>query len=146
MTHARPLPLKGRSPMEATWQDRRVLDVLARRFCFLRAGARMTSEKPEAWEGCCERCGKPGSLSWCHVLTRGAWKVRWDAENSYAWCAGCHRYFDQHWDDKHEWIVERIGADGFQMLRLRKKARGSIDYRGKIILLEREIARIEAAA
>ena len=140
----RPITPGGRG-FEVHWQDRRALDRLARRYAMLRAGATMTRERPERWEGACQRCSRTRPLSWCHIFTRGAWSVRWDLENSWAWCKGCHRYLDQHWEEKFEWIVRRIGPERFALLKLRKQPGRSIDYAGMRLFLEQQVRKLEAA-
>jgi len=123
-----------------------MLDRLARTLIMVRAGAELVAESPEKWRGTCQRCRRIQNLSWCHVFTRGAWSVRWDPENSWAWCRGCHRYLDQHWDAKMDWIIGKIGKDRFELLRIRKGPGRGRDYAATRIYLEQEIRKIRGAA
>lgn len=97
------------------------LDDLARTAVMLRAGAAIFEDVPgrKSWFGSCQRCGRPDWLSWCHVVTRATWVVRWDLDNSFAWCRGCHRHLDQHWTEKALWVADRIGDNAFDALVFR---------------------------
>jgi hypothetical protein len=105
------------------------LDSLAGYFVMLRAGAFLfTDEGRRQWRGGCQRCGKIEWLSWCHVFTRSIYSVRWDPDNSFAWCRGCHRWMDQHWESKRDWVIERIGQKAFARLKMRAQACTKPDY------------------
>lgn len=122
------------------------MDRLARWVVMLRAGAALvTDEGREQWWGRCQRCQRAGWLSWCHVITRGAWSVRWDPLNAFAWCAGCHRWMDQHWEKKREWVIEQIGAAEFDALNLRSNG-GRPDYAGVRLFLQCEVERLTGRA
>lgn len=40
----------------------------------------------------CVRCGKPNP-QWCHVFSRRHPCLRWEPDNSFAGCAGCHMFW-----------------------------------------------------
>ena len=114
-----------RSPRKALIKR---LDDLAKRACMARAGAALfTDEGRNQWWGRCLRCGKITWLSWCHGITRASHSVRWNEDNSWAWCRGCHRYLDQHWEEKREWIITMIGQKRFSRVLLRSRARNRPD-------------------
>jgi len=111
-------PIKRKPPAPSVAE----LDRLARTYVMLRANAALfTDQGRDQWWGACERCGKTGWLSWCHVHTRACHATRWDPDNAFAWCSGCHRWLDQHWEDKRAWVIGRIGQEAFDRLTLRAK-------------------------
>ncbi len=73
----------------------------------------------------CQVCGQHGKrIEAAHIFGRGRKSVKYDPENCYAMCGGpssttCHHYFDQHQTEKEAWCRERIGAERFELLRLR---------------------------
>ena len=134
-------PLRSSAPRRAgllygKWKE---LDRLCRTVVMLAAGAALLEEDGrERWYGQCQRCAKTGWLSWCHVFTRAAVGTRWDPDNSWAWCAGCHRLLDQHWEKKLDWVLQRIGEQRWAALRLRKEAGRRPDYAAVKLSLEAE--------
>lgn len=43
--------------------------------------------------GKCEHCGSTEQLQWCHIITRGIGKLRYERRNWLCMCASCHRHF-----------------------------------------------------
>ena len=37
-------------------------------------------------------CGRVENLQCSHIFTRDLWSVRWDLDNAFCFCAGCHKY------------------------------------------------------
>jgi hypothetical protein len=108
----------------------------------LRANAALfVDEGREQWYGRCQRCARERWLSWCHVITRGAWSVRWDPVNAFAWCSGCHRRLDQYAEEKRAWVIEQIGQDLYDLLVLRSKG-SKVDYAATEVFLKGEIAKL----
>lgn len=139
------LPAIGRRRAGLDWRLRNTLDELARSITFLRIGAALVEENGRRmWWGECEKCGRTRWLSWCHVFTRGSYSVRWDPDNAFAWCSGCHRMMDQHWEIKHDWVVNHIGAVRYAALRHRKDSGHRVDYAAVKVALELEKRRLEA--
>jgi 5-methylcytosine-specific restriction endonuclease McrA len=115
------------------------LDDMARTLVMLRANAGLaTDEGRNQWYGACQRCLRTGWLSWCHVFTRAARSVRWDEDNAWAWCRGCHRYMDQHWEQKRDWVIAKIGQERFDMLKLRSNGR-RVDLAGMRVSLKQRL-------
>lgn len=59
--------------------------------------------------GRCEYCGKRATgwdMQWCHVKSRRYLSVRWSLNNSYAFCASCHRWFTDNPDRFVEWLLD----------------------------------------
>jgi len=126
-------------------EDRDRLDRLARELTMLRANAgRFDNPEPRqpSWWGQCQKCGRARWLSWCHVISRANFHVRWDADNAFAWCAGCHRTLDQHWEQKQAWVEQHIGPARWAMLLLRSRAKGRLDYAAIRVALEQERRRL----
>ena len=119
------------------------LDHLARECAMLRANvARFDNPEPRqpSWWGACLRCGRENWLSWCHVVTRANYHTRWDRDNSFAWCAGCHRMLDQYWEQKQSWVEQRIGAKAYAALLMRSRIKGKMDFVAVRLALEQERA------
>lgn len=117
------------------------LDRLARTVCMVRAGAALVQDEGrDQWWGECENCGRTVWLSWCHVITRGNYHVRWDEDNAFAWCSGCHRSFDVRWQLKAEWVLRRIGARRYEALMMRSRAVGRMDYAAVRVALRARVA------
>lgn len=119
----------------------RELDRLARWVVMLHAGAALvTDEGREQWWGPCQYCHKDNWLSWCHVFTRGAWAARWMPSNAFAGCAGCHRWLDQHWEAKRDWVISRIGEEQFDYMKFRASQKiRDLDIPGTLAHLKQEI-------
>ena len=79
----------------------------------------------------CERClhGKTDykQLQCSHFWGRGKKSVRYDEENAAGLCAGCHMYFTAHPVEHVKWFMERMGMDGFDLLRARAMKPQKID-------------------
>ena len=79
----------------------------------------------------CERCGSDSHLQWSHFLSRSNKAVRWDLDNSFCLCAGCHtmRLNSAHKDPAGfvEWVKGRLGEERYDALRLRAAAVKGID-------------------
>ena len=43
--------------------------------------------------GKCERCGKTEKLQCAHIYSRRHKNIRWDFQNAFCLCAGCHMFF-----------------------------------------------------
>jgi len=129
-----------------TGYRRRVLatDALCRKVVMVRAGAAVfTDAGREQWRGACRRCGKPAWLSWCHYYSRAIHAVRWDLDNTEAFCSGCHLFFDQHPAVFTAWWIEHIGAERHADLVIRAGTAGRRpDLSGIMVALEIELARL----
>ena len=70
--------------------------------------------------GSCEKCGKRDGLQCAHIFSRSNLAVRWDTDNAWCLCAGCHLY----WAHKNpveftEWTKNRMGEEKYQALRVK---------------------------
>ena len=41
----------------------------------------------------CVRCGSKDNIQWCHVVSRRHLHLRWQDDNSFTGCAGCHIFW-----------------------------------------------------
>lgn len=131
----------------AAMRDRAACDDLARTVVMLRAGAsRMpTLAGATGWFGSCQWCGHKRWLQWCHIHARStAPSLRWEPDNAFAACAGCH-LFKWHKDPgmAEEFIVGLMGSERREALRLRSKMRSKVDVAATRAWLELEVARME---
>ena len=70
------------------------LDDLHHRVVMIRHGAvEVPVGKRTGWHGRCRWCQKTTWLQVSHILPKGRVpSLRWDSENAFALCAGCHLY------------------------------------------------------
>jgi hypothetical protein len=109
------------------------LDRLCRTATMVRAGAAWFDNGPKepSWSGKCQRCRRKGWLQWCHFYSRAIHAVRWDLDNTWAFCAACHYRCDVM-EPRHRmrasWFVafvkEQIGERRFDALVLRAERPG----------------------
>jgi 5-methylcytosine-specific restriction endonuclease McrA len=104
----------------------RELDELCREVIFLRDGNK------------CRKCGKEAT-DWCHVHTRGVHSLRWDLDNSFAGCRGCHMNF---WHKQPtlaaKWWEKEIGPERYKRLNLRAAKPSRVNHVAVRAYLEQE--------
>jgi len=118
------------------------LDELARECVMIRAGAALVEGTKRSYIGTCQKCWCVRPVCWCHIYTRAAKSVRWDLDNAFAWCSGCHRHLDQHWDEKQRWVINQIGQARFDALTLRSRPGRKIDQQAVYLYLTQSRARL----
>lgn len=74
----------------------------------------------------CKRCATqihpPTSRMQCaHIFSRGKMSTRWDLENAFCLCVGCHILLDQNSDEKYELYIKIYGQEQFDRVQLRSK-------------------------
>jgi len=72
----------------------------------------------------CERCGaqhqeKSQGLHCSHFHGRGKWATRFDPDNCFAICYGCHAYLGGHPEEHRRFVEEKIGTGMVQILQER---------------------------
>jgi len=77
--------------------------------------------------GMCEKCHKLSPLNAHHFYSRAIRSVRWDVDNGFCLCVGCHVFsskFSAHKTPAEfvEWAIERRGDGWYTLLKLRKNA------------------------
>jgi len=75
--------------------------------------------------GQCEACSKTKSLHAHHFHSRKCFSVRWDIDNGFCLCAGCHLFsnkFSAHLTSPEFtfWAIERRGQEWFDKLLIKK--------------------------
>lgn len=123
-------PPKKKRPRDPVRGARRAsvkeLDALCREVVFLRDG------------GLCRKCGKEAT-DWCHVHTRGVHSLRWDLDNSFAGCRGCHMNF---WHKQPilaaAWWENEIGIEPYRRLTLRMAKPSRVNHVAVRAYLEQE--------
>lgn len=125
---ARFRPREG--PKAARRFNPKELDRLCREVVFLRDGDR------------CRRCGSGQKLQWCHVYTRAIRSLRWDLDNSFCGCAGCHLWWHHKPTEAVEWWRSVVGEQTFATLRLRAGRPRKVEPTLIGLYLEQERARM----
>lgn len=82
------------------------------------------SEKVREY-GMCEKCHKLSPLNAHHFYSRSVRSVRWDTDNGFCLCVGCHTFsskFSAHKTPAEfvEWAIERRGKKWYDRLKKRK--------------------------
>lgn len=75
--------------------------------------------------GMCEKCAKLSPLNAHHFYSRSIRSVRWDTDNGFCLCVGCHVFssnFSAHKTPAEfvEWAIEKRGDEWYNQLKLRK--------------------------
>ena len=75
--------------------------------------------------GMCEYCHKTKPLNAHHVYSRSIRSVRWDIDNGFCLCVGCHVFsssFSAHKTPAEfvEWAVEKRGTQWYETVKERK--------------------------
>jgi hypothetical protein len=90
--------VRPRDPMRAARRSTvKELDALCREVVFARDN------------GTCRHCGKPAQ-DWSHVYSRRYKWLRWDLDNSFASCKGCHLWWHGKPLDASMWWAGEIGV------------------------------------
>lgn len=72
----------------------------------------------------CERCGSKHEtnsmgLHCSHFHGRGKWATRFDPDNCFSLCYGCHSYLGGHPEEHRRFAEARLGAGMIQILQER---------------------------
>ena len=75
--------------------------------------------------GCCEVCGKIKPLNAHHFYSRSIRIIRWDVDNGFCLCVGCHVFsskFSAHKTPAEfvEWAIDQRGKDWYEQLKWKK--------------------------
>ena len=75
----------------------------------------------------CERCGTPypserrQGLHCSHFYGRRHRGTRWEPNNAFAHCYGCHRYFTANPQVFSEWVRNKLGMQRFNILAMKAR-------------------------
>jgi len=67
--------------------------------------------------GHCEACGIATNLQCAHGFSRRYRTVRWDERNAFALCRACHVYYTHRPLEWDEWLRDRWGNAGYDVMR-----------------------------
>lgn len=72
----------------------------------------------------CERCGarhevNSQGLHCSHFHGRGKWSVRFDPDNTFSVCYGCHQYLGSRPQEHADWVRRQLGDGLFELIRER---------------------------
>lgn len=86
----------------------------------------------------CRMCGKTTFLQCAHVYSRAKRSVRWDLDNLFLLCAGCHMNI-AHKDPIGfaEWVKSQLGDKKFNDLKMRAHQVSKIDLQCVKLYLEK---------
>lgn len=99
-------------------------------------------------KGVCQRCLKqytpPSNALHCsHFHGRRKQSVRFDPENCYAACYGCHLYFTANPEIHRGFVLRRLGEQRYNALMLRANRPKKPDYVLLGLWLDRELEKTE---
>jgi len=107
--------------------------------------------------GGCERCGLQKydilkdngevypawkQLQTSHIIGRTTHKVRWDEDNAFGLCAGCHMYLEHH-PIAHEKFAREMLGDKLDLLVARSTAKGKVDKGAIKLYLQYRLKEVE---
>lgn len=92
------------------------LDDLARQAVFERDGHR------------CVRCESGRNLQWCHVFSRRDNHIRWETDNAFTGCAGCHLWWHREPALAIPWFMKNWPHRYERMLTM-KNIGGKVDIK-----------------
>ncbi len=94
----------------------------------------------------CQRCGNkpdPRGLHCHHFNRRRKQSTRFDEDNCLSLCLGCHQYFDENRDEEREFMLRKLGQEGFDMLEGRVRIYGKVDREAVKLYLREQIKKLE---
>ena len=81
--------------------------------------------------GGCERCrawkADYKQLQCAHLLGRWKGSIRWDEDNAIGACGGCHMVLDRDHTAKEEFIINHLGQERYDLLKMRARTIGRPD-------------------
>jgi len=91
----------------------------------------------------CLRCGATSHLQWCHVYSRRFISVRWNPDNSFTGCAGCHLWWHHRPIDSAAWWLSVRGEARVTMLRHLMQDARKVDRGLTLLWLQQELKRYQ---
>lgn len=96
--------------------------------------------------GYCEHCGRTSSevqLQCAHWIGRRFRNTRWDPDNAFSLCAGCHMWFTDHPTEFGRWAIGMRGEETYQRLREAAEQVRKLDVEDEIDILEQLLEGVE---
>lgn len=75
--------------------------------------------------------------TWAHIVSRRYLETRWDLDNAFCLCMGCHAYYTYHPVEWEQFVIQKIGAKKYEELKKRAVSTTKVDYGQKKYLLEK---------
>lgn len=69
----------------------------------------------------CQRCGTADDLQCAHGFTRGYVSTRWDEQNAWALCRGCHLFYTHRPIEWADFMIDAMGEEAYDALRLKAR-------------------------
>ena len=69
--------------------------------------------------GVCQRCGKSSPLNCAHVYSRARMSVRFDADNAFCMCVGCHFWAHKNPLEYAQWVQSMLSEQAYAALILK---------------------------
>lgn len=66
--------------------------------------------------GQCEQCGKRENLQLAHIITRDCRKLRYERDNTFVLCSGCHFLFHKKPLEFYEFVEKKKGKGSSKKL------------------------------
>ena len=94
-------------------------------------------------KGKCRVCGSTRYLQTAHFITRSNKHTRWDEDNLFLLCSGCHTMRMNSWHKDPatatEWVRKTLGEKEFDKLRMRANDTSKIDRNAIKVYLKAKI-------
>lgn len=92
----------------------------------------------------CRRCGRTTNLQVAHFFSRRNRAVRWDLDNVFLLCGGCHfPWAHQNPFEFSEFVRKELGDKVFQRFVLRATAVSKVDLQMVGLYLTQELKRLK---
>jgi hypothetical protein len=93
----------------------------------------------KAVDGRCAVCSGAKGLQAMHLYPKGRYPhLRFDLKNGAPGCPGCHRRLTNDHEAHRDFCIRYLGADEYELLRLRSISRAKLDIDLTIMCLKRE--------
>jgi 5-methylcytosine-specific restriction endonuclease McrA len=81
--------------------------------------------------GVCEATERPhkGVIQWAHIVSRSYHNTRWDLDNAFALCAGCHKFYTDRPLEWEQFVISKIGEDKLRLLKEKALTHEKVDYK-----------------
>lgn len=98
--------------------------------------------------GACEKCGERdySKLQCAHIISRRFANTRVDLANAFCLCAKDHMRFTEWPLEFAEFVVSKIGEDGYHALRVKAEATTKVDWEAELARLRQIASEMGVAA
>lgn len=89
----------------------------------------------------CQKCGRTDRIQWAHIVTRGIQSMRWEPDNSFALCQGCHYHGHLNPLQFMLWFTQTYPARAARLTMMRQTTH-KLDRKGMMLWLKMEISKV----